>query len=314
MNSARIFAVALCLLANQAAAQTLVLVSDLNGRYGSTEYSPRVAVAAESIVKRRPDVVISVGDMVAGQRKPLLEAPQLDQMWRGFNQVFADPLAAAGIPLVVTPGNHDGSAFPDFGLERQHFEQQWSGRQGGLELLPGSQWPRRYAARVEGVLLLSFDGTLPGSLPDSERGFVEDMLEQYAEPDGKTIVFSHLPMWPLARGREKEILNDRRLLDLLHRHGVDVYASGHHHFHYAGMDDHGMIHLAVGALGGNVRQSTSGGVRQPHSYASIDFDRGTPEIRSYAAPDFHGTIDQSTLPSSIEGPLGRLQKIEAAAY
>jgi len=43
-------------------------------------------------------------------------------------------------------------------------------------------------------------------------------------------------MWPLTKGRENEILDDPALLALLYQHGVDVYASGHHHAFYAGMD------------------------------------------------------------------------------
>ena len=311
VNHIRFAALAFCLLTGQAAAQTFVLVSDLNGRYGSTEHHKRVSTVLETIIERKPDAVISAGDMVAGQQKPLLDGPQIDRMWQGFNRTVADPLSAAGIPLAVTPGNHDGSGFPEFWLERQHFAKQWKGRKEGLVILPDSEWPRRYAARIDGVLLLSFDGTVPGKLPAGEYDFVETMLSRYAKTGETTIVFSHLPMWPLAKGREKEILDDPRLLDLLHRFDVDVYASGHHHLFYAGIDEGGMLHVAVGALGGNVRAFSSGtDARQPHSFVVLDFTGDVIGIQAQAAPGFKATMDHSDLPAMIEGPLGVMHRLE----
>lgn len=314
MKSIRFILLSLCLLAGQATAQTLVLVSDLNGRYGSTEYHPRVTTAVEVIIEHQPDVVISAGDMVAGQQKPLLDGPQIEPMWKAFNTTVTNPLKAAGIPLAVTPGNHDGSGFPDFRIERQHFEEQWGNRKGGLEILPGSEWPRRYAARIGAVLLLSFDGTRPGTLPANELAFVEKMLALYSKKDGSTVVFSHLPMWPFAKGREKEILNDMKLLDLLHRFTVDIYVSGHHHLFYAGTDDAGMLHVSVGALGGNVRPFSGDTERGRHSFVVLELDGSTPRIRALASPNFTKPINPATLPALINGPLGRLERLQSGSW
>jgi len=310
MKPIRLVLLALCLLAGPAAAQTLVLVSDLNGRYGSTEYSQRVAAAVEVIIEHQPDAVISAGDMVAGQQKPLLDGPQIDRMWKAFNRTVTDPLKIAGIPLAVTPGNHDGSAYPEFHLERQHFAEQWNNRKAGLDIQPGSEWPRRYAARIGDVLLISFDGTRPGALPADEFAFVEKMLASYSKKDGHTVVLSHLPMWPFSKGREKEILNDRELLDLLHRFNVDIYVSGHHHLFYAGTDDAGMLHVALGALGGNMRPFSGDTKRQRHSFVLLELDGAVPQITVLTSPNFAQPIDLATLPAEINGPLGRLERIQ----
>ena len=50
----------------------VAVISDLNGSYGSTAYAKEVARAVERIIDLRPDLVISTGDMVAGQRRPHL--------------------------------------------------------------------------------------------------------------------------------------------------------------------------------------------------------------------------------------------------
>lgn len=301
---------ALLLASTPLAAQKIALVADLNGRYGSTDYHDRVGKAVDTIIDMQPDLVISAGDMVAGQKQPALDSHKLDSMWSAFNLVAADPLASAGIPFAVTPGNHDGSGFPKFALERRHFEKQWMNRQDGLDMLPGSEWPVRYATRIGSTLLVSFDGTVPGKLAKPEIDFITNMLERYRENAEAVIVVSHLPMWPLSRGREREILDDPDLLELLHHYGVTVYVSGHHHAFYAGRDEGGMIHLAVGALGGNARAYSVSGEQNAHSLAVMEIHGKKVQIDSLAAPDFSRSLDLQSLPASVHGPLGILTRID----
>lgn len=300
----------LVLFSETLTAQSIALIADMNGRYGSTSYDSRVSDAIATIIGLQPDLVISAGDMVAGQKQPFLDGDHLQNMWAGFNDTVANPLARAGIPLAITPGNHDGSAFAKFALEQKYFEMQWHSRVPEIELLPGSDWPRRYAARMGQLLLLAFDGTRPGKLPAKELLFIENMLETYGQEAELTVVFSHLPMWPIARGREHEILDDPDLLDLLHRGGVDVYASGHHHTFFAGTDDLGMVHLGLGALGGNAR-AFSGEIRaQPYCFAVLSLAQGAISIESRMAPGFEDPVPAARIPATISGPLGTLRRVE----
>ena len=304
----------LLLASADAAARSIALVSDLNGRYGSDVYHARVDTAVAALVRLQPDLVISTGDMVAGQRLPHLLPGELDRMWTAFDLAVTDPLAQAGIPFAVTPGNHDGSAFPGFDLERERFDAHWRERPlPGLTLLPGSQWPRRYAARLDGVLLVAFDGTRPGRLPTSEYEFLRRMLEGHSPDAEATIVFSHLPLWPFASGREGEIIDDPDLLALLHGTGVDLYASGHHHLFYAGVDHAGLVHLSVGALGGNARSCAGEQVRQSHGVALLDLASHSIAVRSLAAPAFDAPVPVEQLPRTVAGPLGQLRRLDGPA-
>lgn len=301
----------LMLLAPAAAAgEAFALISDINGRYGSKAYHQRVHAAVDRITTMRPDAVLSTGDLVAGQKQPKLDREWLDRMWQVFDDTVARPLGQAGIALLPTPGNHDGSAFPDFALERQQFRQYWSGHDPRVDILPGSDWPRRYAARIGDVLLVSFDGTRPGRLPREEREFVERMLGANGPQASCTLVMGHLPMWPLAGRREREIIDDAELLQILHDHGVDAYLSGHHHVYYPGVDDAGMLHLAVGALGGNARSFSGENKRQPHSMVRLECSNGRISVTGLAAPGFEAPIDSAGLPATIQGSLGNLHRLD----
>jgi len=302
-------ALLLLLFSATLAADSIAFVSDLNGRYGSLSYGDRVSSAVTAIVALRPDLIVSTGDMIAGQKQGF-DRERLDGMWQAFNREVTDPLQRAGIPFAVTPGNHDGSAFPGFELDRERFEAQWRQRAPELEILPGSEWPRRYAARMGRLLLVAFDGTRPGSLPEDERAFLERMLASYSGRADATLVYSHLPMWPLARGREREILDDPGLLALLHRYGVDVYASGHHHVFYAGVDTAGMLHLSVGALGGNARAFGGEAGPQPHSFAVLEIEDGALSVRAFPAPEFGPEAAAGFGPAQLSGPLGTLRRVD----
>jgi len=301
------------LLSGSLAAQTIALISDLNGRYGSAVYNDRVSDAVDTVIRMQPDLVISTGDMVAGQKQPQLDQDRLDQMWQGFNLAVTDPFSRSGIPFAVTPGNHDGSGFPEYALERERFRVQWESRTPEFELLPGSTWPRRYAARMGRVLLVAFDGTIPGKLSNTEFQFIERMLQAYGASAGVTLVYSHLPMWPLAQGREHEILDDPALLGLLHSHGVDAYISGHHHVFYPGIDSAGMVHIGVAALGGNARRVVGQDTRQPYSFAVLELSNNHLDIRSFVAPGFSGIVPVKYQPESITGPLGLLRRLDGSA-
>lgn len=302
---------ALCLLASPAApAEVIAVVSDMNGRYGSTVYGKRVGRALDMIIGMQPDAVLSAGDMVAGQKQPRLDRDWLDRMWAAFDGTVARPLAEAGIPLLQTPGNHDGSGLPGYELERERYAHFWSGRAPGDMVLPGSDWPRRYAARVGAVLVVAFDGTRPGVLPAEELGFIEGMLTRYGGDSACTLVMGHLPMWPLARERERDIIADPALLELLHAQSVDAYLSGHHHVYYPGVDGAGMLHLAIGALGGNARAFSGHHMRQSHSFALLECTDGELNVRALEAPDFDRTVLAARLPETVSGPLGTLRRLE----
>lgn len=191
--------VLLSLLAGPAVALRVVVISDLNGSYGSTSYSKRIPVAIQRIIEMKPDLVISTGDMVAGQRKPVLGAGEVRAMWAGFHRVVSDPLAQAGIPLAVTPGNHDASAYGGFEGERKIFGDEWRARKPDLRFLDGADYPFFYAFEMEGV---RFAGRHDAGTPSGETDGAPEQGHERVRCRRDLQPFAALALCPETRTRD----------------------------------------------------------------------------------------------------------------
>ena len=296
----RLSALLLSLLSFSATLQagSFVVIADLNGRYGSTGYHPRVSHAIASIIQLDPDFVIIAGDMIAAQRVPPLPDIALDAMWAGFESTIARPLAEAGIPLVATAGNHDASVYATFKEDRQAFERYWLGKPVPTYVLPDSNYPWHYAAGFEDTLVISLYGTAPGRLASEQQAFAQAMLEQHGSGYSSIIVTTHLPIYPVANGREREVLSPSSLRGVTEGKQVNWYVSGHHHAFYPGrvhgkLD--GTVHLASPALGGNRRSWLGTQVKSPFGFVAIAKDN---TVSLHSAPGFEPATPAS-MPLSI---------------
>ena len=287
----------------------VAVISDLNGAYGSTEYEAAVDRAVGRIVTLKPDLVISTGDMVAGQRRPHLSRTEVEGMWQAFHTHVTAPLAAAGIPLAVTPGNHDGSGYHGFELERGIFAEQWQPRRPALSFVDAGDYPFNYAFAAGEVLFVAVDATQVGHLSSPQMAWIEATLDRHGPRYRWRVVFSHLPVWPFAQGREREVIGDPALQELLRRAGVALYLSGHHHAFYPGVKD-GITHLSQSCLGAGPRRLLGVHRQSPRSFTLLEFTDGTPSITAFAAPDFTAAIDWAGLPPSIHSSIADLVRAD----
>jgi hypothetical protein len=98
-----------------AATLRVAVLSDLNGSYGSTSYESTVSTAVAALIDQfSPDIVLSTGDLVAGQQAGL----DYPAMWTAFHAAVTTPLTQAGLVFAPTPGNHDASGYASFSGER----------------------------------------------------------------------------------------------------------------------------------------------------------------------------------------------------
>ena len=303
-------AVLLLVLGGQALAESLrvAVISDLNGSYGSMEYSPRVSAAVERIIALDPDLVISTGDMVAGQRRPVLSSPEVKAMWQAFHAVVTEPLARAGIPLLVTPGNHDASAYGGFEGERDIFAREWRARKPAVDFVDDANYPFFYAFRIKAVTFVSLDATTVGPLRNGQAA----RLRTLAGRDETLIAFSHLPLWPFAIERETEVIGDPALQDLFRAIDLDLHLSGHHHAFYPGWKD-GTAFVGQACLGGGTRRLIGTRVRSAHAITLLEISaRGDIDITALSGDAFSEPIDWTNLPPRLVHGSTTLKRLDLA--
>ena len=287
----------------------VVIISDMNGSYGSTRYEPSVDTAMARILDLKPDLVISTGDMVAGQRRPHLSRNELEPMWQAFHEHVSNPLASAGIPFAVTPGNHDGSAYTGFGLERDIYSEQWTPRRPEVRFLDDSGYPFHYVFEVGGVLFISLDATTVGHILPQQMDWLHTVLKKYGPSYQRRIVFSHVPLWPFAQGREREYIGDPALQALLEEADVDLFLSGHHHAFYPGARD-GVAFVSQSCLGAGPRRLLGVEDKSQRSFTLIEFSDDAMRIAAFVAPKFETRIDWNTLPTHIRSAAAELKRAD----
>ena len=284
----------------------VAVISDLNGSYGSPGYEAAVSRSIARLVELRPDLIISTGDMVAGQRlHPLLSRPVIEAMWQGFHAAVTAPIRSARIPFAVTPGNHDASAYPAFAEEREIYRAQWKSRKSGLRFLDAERYPFDYAFELGDVMFVSLDVTRVGALAPAQHEWLNAALEKYGSDFRYRVVFSHLPVYPFTRGRETEVSADHALERLLQRHGVDVYLSGHHHAFYPGYHA-GIRYVSQACLGAGPRALIGTDRRSERAVTWLEFSDEGVSIDALTGKRLEGRIARETLPEAITSRFGTL--------
>jgi len=295
------------------AGQTLrvAVISDLNGAYGSTRYETTVDDAVSRILALKPDLVISTGDMVGGQRRPHLTRSEVERMWQAFHAHVSEPLQAAGIPLAVTPGNHDASAYDGFNLERAIYGEQWRQRRPAVRFLDDTGYPYYHAFSLGDILFISLDATVVGHLPNQQMAWLRQLLARHGPAYQRRVVFSHLPLWPFARGREREDIGDPELQSLLEQAGVELYLSGHHHAFYPGVSG-GIAFVGQACLGAGPRRLIGTQNRSARGFTLLEFTAEGVQVAAYQAPQFQTLVDWSSLPARIRSDAAELLRADLA--
>ena len=273
----------------------IAVIADLNSSYGSMTYTPDVHAAIAAIVEEAPDLVISVGDMVAGQRRGL----DYRGMWAAFHAAVSDPLARAGIPFAVTPGNHDGAAGSAFSEERDIFVDEWTRRRPDVRFVDDRHYPLRYSFVMGPAFFISLDATTVGPLDRGQMRWLERQLEHAADYPVR-IVYGHVPLYAFAEPKVREVIGDPRLEQLLLEHEVTMFISGHHHTYFPGA--RGPLRmLAMPCLGTGLRPLlASRRVVTPRAWVMLGVDyAGVYELDAWRSPDFSERIDRASLPDKV---------------
>jgi Icc-related predicted phosphoesterase len=250
-----------------------VVMSDMNSSYGSTEYNATVHASIRLVTDVfKPELVVSAGDLVAGQKRGLSD-DEIYAMWRGFDRAVTAPLRKAGIPFAPVPGNHDASGYPAFAREREIYQEVWrtEAMQQPLNFIDAEHYPLYYTFEHKGVFFMAMDVTTVETLPAELWAWMERQLS--AAGDMKLrVAMCHVPPYPVAIGREKEIIrapDNDRLRELFVKHRVDVFFTGHHHAYFKGRKQ-GLNLVSLNACGNGPRPLIGTEAPQPQSVIVVD--------------------------------------------
>jgi predicted MPP superfamily phosphohydrolase len=143
----------------------IVLISDLNSAYGSTDYIAQVKQAIAFLPDWEPDLVLCGGDMVAGQDSALTPS-EIEAMWQGFDKHIAAPIRKAKLPFGFTIGNHDasGSSFggkSTFENDRKAVVKYWNDPQhdANLNFVDRGGFPFYYTFEQNDIFFLTWDAS-----------------------------------------------------------------------------------------------------------------------------------------------------------
>ncbi|HEY9880503.1 MAG TPA: metallophosphoesterase [Leptolyngbyaceae cyanobacterium] len=293
----------------------LVVISDLNSAYGSTDYEPEVDKGIQLIPFWQPDLVVSGGDMVAGQ-SPSLTAAQIAAMWAAFDEHVAAPLRKANIPFGFTIGNHDASGARGvrdqflFQQERDLASAYWNAPEHnpGLQFVDRYEFPYFYTFKQGDIFFLVWDGSTD-QIPADKLAWVEKTLASEAAQQAKMrVLLGHLPLYGVAVGRDEpgEVMADAdQLRAMLERYKVHTYISGHHHAYYPAHRGNLQL-LHTGILGAGPRPLIEGDLPAWKTITVIDVDFESPELTTYTTYNMQTLerIEPEVLPRFLTGHNG----------
>ncbi len=286
----------------------LMVTSDLNAAYGSTDYDPEVDRAIALLPYWQPDLVIGAGDMIAGQ-DPRLSAERLRAMWQAFDIHFAQPLREAQLPYGFTVGNHDASGARSvrgdflFAVERAETSKYWNDPEHdpGLTFVDRGDFPFYYTFEFQNIFFMTWDAS-SNWIPPEQLGWAEQQLaSERAQSARLRIVLGHLPLYAVAVGRNElgEVLTDADTKrQLLEQYNVHTYISGHHHSYYPAHKGRLQL-LHSGILGSGPRPLVDSPLPPRKTLTLIDIDFQTLET-------FYTTYNMQTLDLIDQGELPRL--------
>ncbi len=291
----------------------ILVISDLNSQYGSTEYEPEIAKAIALIPKWQPDLVLCGGDMIAGQKRSLTKG-QIEAMWTAFDQHVAQPLREYQVPFGFTIGNHDGSGAivkgkAIFAQERELASAYWNDPRHNpqLQFSDRANFPFYYSFKQGEIFFLVWDASTAKISPEQLTWVKKSLTSKAAQQAKLKIAIGHLPLYPVALKKNKPgeyLAQAEELRALLEANQVHTYISGHQHAYYPGQK--GQLELLhAGALGQGARQLLNNNLPPRNTVTIIDVELDSQQT-IYTTYDIKTLeiIKTSQLPPSITGDNG----------
>lgn len=294
----------------------VAVFGDFNGPYGSTDYPRLVRTALDVIEGWRPDLLLSPGDVIAGQ-SPRLTRTDLDALWQVFDRVVAARLRAAGIPYAVSLGNHDASNLRDasgefsFPHDREAAAAYWGSQQyeRNLAYVERSGFPFNYSFVHGRAFIIVLDASSARLGGEQTEWIARQLASEAAVAAAVRIAVGHLPLLPVSRGREQVgeyLLDGARLAAEWSEAGLDLYVSGHHAAYYPG-NVAGLEVVFAGGVGGKALLGGQDSARSTVTLVELWFE---PLTAAYTTVDLASgeRLSELGLPAMIASEAGVVER------
>ncbi|WP_394649604.1 metallophosphoesterase family protein [uncultured Deinococcus sp.] len=285
----------------------LVLLSDFNGSYGSTHYPPALGrVLGRVLNEWKPALVLSAGDLIAGQKASLSDV-NVRAMWAAFERDVRGPLAGAGIPFAFALGNHDASLARD----RREAAAYWGAHPPALTYAERAAFPFRYSFTQGALFVAVLDASGPGVDAAQRSWLAAQLATPAARAAAVRLVLGHLPLAGLSREKNRpgEVIRPADALALravMERGGVTAYVSGHQAAYYPGRLG-GLNVLGSGGIGGRDYVGAPGTARSVVTV--LDVVGGEVRLSAYDA-DTGAAVPATSLPARVDGLGGPVVRVE----
>lgn len=290
----------------------LVILGDFNGPYGSVDYPAPLTRALLAVVDVwRPDLLLSPGDVIAGQSRDLPD-DRFEAMWAAFDTIVAAPLRSAGIDYAVALGNHDASSLRGSGganlfeRERQAAAEYWATRRPDLAFHDDSGYPFDHSFTAHGLFVVVLDASSATVTAEQRTWLATELASRAAGSAAARIVIGHLPLVPISTGRDApgEYVHDGEgLATVLLAGSVDLYVSGHHAAYYPGRLGDVEL-LFAGGVGGRRLLGSDAAPRSTVTVVDVWLEPGASERQAaftYTTFDLATmtVVDPSELPAAV---------------
>lgn len=273
----------------------IAVISDLNSSYLDLRYTDSAKDVIQYLKKEDDlDAILITGDMIPGQvtqeirnKYPGRKSVTIKQLWRSFRENIYKPLKKMGVPILITPGNHDAGFGKLIEDERQIYKEMWRDYfkkqpYGNYIFPPELAYKKNnftYAFQIKGLTFLSLDATR-SIISEEQTAFIMKLLAKTLP--NKLIAFGHLPFFPFSQQKKGrwEYLHSLELYHLFKKFRIP-YFSGHTHVYFPGKvitdskqgyRKRNWYNISVGCLGTGQRYVNKGEAKQLPSFLIVEFD------------------------------------------
>jgi len=246
----------------------------------------RFAVVADTAASGGvPQSVVKAVDALKTKVKPELV---IHAGGIGDSSIIARGLTSAGAKVAFGQGPSDRDA--SAGLKAP-----------GIQLLEGSDYPRRYTFTHKGVffMVISTDAAQGGeSVSEETMKWMRKQLGKARIYEARYVV-SYLPIRKYAEQHVGTLDKNFRLYELFLRGRVTAFFSGAYRVFYKGT--YGALDVvSVGSLAGPGGRLLGTDFQQPASFVAVDVVKGAPkQTFAVEGPEFDRTADETLLPKTV---------------